>query len=162
VGGFPEGLRSAEDLLFISKISDGCFRVADAPQALVTWALQPTFKATYNRFAVYSRSNLRAGLWREWQAATFGRYVALGLCALGLAMVTTRWWAIVTGVLFLLMFLVRTVVALVRSRRSSPAHLVRNLKRLTVLFPLLVTIDAATIVGTFKWFWRDWLRLPRY
>ena len=68
VGGFPEHLRSAEDLLFMNKVSDAKFRTVFAPNAKVYWTPQPTFWLTFKRFFIYSRHNLKAGLARQWQA----------------------------------------------------------------------------------------------
>ena len=160
VGGFSEHLRSAEDLLFINKIDEKPFQVRYAPAALVRWSMQPTFRLTFARFVTYSRNNMSAGLGKEWQAAILSRYAALLLFAAGLLWVT-RWWAIITVALFATMYAARAVVALVRNRQTYPARLGRNCKRLLVLVPLLITIDAATILGTFDWLMREKLHLLR-
>src|SRR5688572_13053656 len=62
VGGFPEHLRSAEDLVFMNKVADEGFRIAYAPRAMVRWSLQPTLSRTFQRFVSYARNNIRAGL----------------------------------------------------------------------------------------------------
>lgn len=160
VGGFPEHLRSAEDLLFISKLDQQPAQITYAAGAVVRWEIEPAFGRTYRRFVVYSRNNLVAGLWRQWQAAMFGRYVVLVLSA-SLLFVLTRWWALILVAISLLLFLGRSVLALVRNRRTFPASAVRNLRRLTVLVPLLITIDAATIAGAIEWLLRDKLGLLR-
>src|SRR5947207_4684612 len=61
LGGFPEHLRSAEDLLFMNQIEEARFRIAYAPRAIVRWDLQPNLFRTFRRFAIYSRNNIRAG-----------------------------------------------------------------------------------------------------
>jgi glycosyltransferase involved in cell wall biosynthesis len=160
VGGFAEHLRSAEDLLFFNKIDEKPFQVRYSPAALVSWSMQPTFSLTFARFVVYSRNNLSAGLGKEWQTVILSRYVALVLVAVGLVLVT-RWWAILTLALLLLMFVARALVALVRNRHTYPAGLGRNLKRVLVLVPLLMTIDVATITGMFAWLFREKLHLLR-
>lgn len=160
VGGFSEHLRSAEDLLFINKIDEKPFQVRYTPAALVRWTMQPTFRLTFARFVIYSRNNFSAGLGKEWQAAILSRYVALILFAIGLFWLT-RWWAVITIALLLMMYVARAGVALVRNRQTYRARLGRNFKRLLVLVPLLITIDAATIAGTFDWLVREKLHLLR-
>lgn len=158
VGGFSELLRSAEDHLFIKKIDEDGFQIGYAPKALVRWTMQPTFGLTFKRFVTYSRNNLCAGLWREWQAAILSRYVAFMLLA-GSLWWLTWWWAILSVSLLLTMLLARAVAALIRNRRRYPARLGRNLERLVVLMLLLMVIDAATIAGTVDWLLRDKLRM---
>ena len=157
LGGFAEHLRSAEDLLFLNKIDEGGFGVAYAPHARVRWSMQPTMWRTFKRFVVYSRNNLRAGLGREWQAAILTRY-ALLLIAAVVSWSFSSWWPIITGALLLLMLGIRSLAALWRNRQSFPAGPVRNFRRLLLLVPLLITLDAATMIGTIDWLVRDKLR----
>jgi len=81
VRGFSEELRSAEDLLFMKRIDDAGFNVSYAPQALVRWNMQPTLWRTFRRFVTYSRHNMLAGLWKQWQASVLARYVLLIISA---------------------------------------------------------------------------------
>ncbi len=157
VGGFPEHLRSAEDLLFMNQVERAKFRVAFAPRAVVRWDLQPNFWRTFKRFAVYSRNNIRAGLWRDWQAAIFSRYLMLLLLTL-LALVLGRSWLLVPLSLWLLLLLVRAGVALWRNRRCYPAGPLRNLLRLTFLLPLIAVLDLGAIAGSVQWLFTDKLR----
>ena len=154
VGGFPENLRSAEDLLFMNRIEAAGFRVAQAPAALVHWQLQTTPWRTFKRFVTYARNNMRAGLWREWQAAIFKRYALLLATALSAFWLGTR-WLLVTLLLWLLLLAARGLVAIWRNRACYPAGLLKNAVRLLVLIPLLGMIDAATITGTLAWAVRD-------
>jgi len=158
VGGFPEHLRSAEDHLFISKIEEQGFSISYAPAAVVRWTLQPTFGLTFKRFVVYSRNNLSAGLWKEWQAAILIRYAVVLLSAFVVA-AFTGWWPIVTLALLLLLLVARSVVALWRNRKRFPAGIGRSIRRLLLLIPLLMVLDAATILGTVDWIVRDKLHL---
>lgn len=154
VGGFPEDLRSAEDLLFLSKIEAGGFRISFAPLAVVHWNIQPTFWKTFSRFVVYSRNNIRAGLWRSWQAKIFSRYALLLLLALP-AFVLGRFWLLLSAILWLLMLLIRAIISIKRNSRCYPARLGRNLLRLLVLIPLMGVIDIAAIVGGVQWLLKD-------
>jgi GT2 family glycosyltransferase len=158
VGGFPEHLRSAEDLLFMNKVEAADFRIAYAPRAMVQWELQPSFWRTFRRFTVYARNNIRAGLWGEWQKPILSRYLVLVLLILPVLYFGTRWLLIPLG-LWLLMLLARSVVAMRRNRLSYPASFARSLLRLLILMPLVAVLDLGSIVGSFQWLLTDKLHL---
>jgi len=153
-GGFREDLRSAEDILFMDAIEKANFRIAHEPGGVVRWNIQPTPGSTFKRFVTYSRNNIRAGLWRRWQSAVFKRYALLALSALP-AFVFGVSWLLVPLLLWILMLLARSLVALRRNARIFPAAIGRNASRLLMLVPLVAMIDAATIVGTIDWLFRD-------
>ena len=156
-GGFPEHLRSAEDLLFMDEVERRGFRAASAPRAVVRWDIQPTLWRTLRRFAVYSRNNIRAGLWRRWQRAIFRRYALLAATALPALALGAR-WLLVTLALWVLMLAARAGAAIRRQRRAFPAGAGRNLLRLAALVPLLAALDAAAAAGAAAWLCKDWLR----
>jgi len=158
VGGFPEHLRSAEDLIFIRNVEQAEFRIFYAPQAIVDWEIQRTYTDTFKRFAVYSLNNIRAGLWGQWQAAIFKRYFLLVLSALPTFIIGVRWLLIAGGFL-LLMLVGRAIQSIRRNRNCYPAGIGRNLLRLTVLVPLIATIDVAMFWGTIKWVLHDRLHV---
>ena len=150
VGGFPEQLRSAEDLLFMQKIEDQGFVLAYAPEARVHWQVQSGVWGTFKRFVVYAENNMSAGLWRRWQARIFFRYALLLATALPAFVIGWRWLA-VTLLLWLIMLAARALLSVKRNSRSYPATWSRQLVRLVVLVPLIAVIDAAALVGTIKW-----------
>jgi len=159
VGGFPEDLRSAEDLIFMNRIDSMGFKQVYEPAAMVGWHLRPTFGTTFTRFVVYARNNLRAGLFRDWQARIFFRYFILVAIAVVLLVLAPKLiW--VPLALWLLMLVLRALVAIRRNRLTYPAKLGRNLKRLLMLVPLIATIDAAAFLGSIHWFVMDWRRRP--
>ena len=158
VGGFPEHLRSAEDLLFMQKIEDADFVISYQPGAIVHWDLQPGLWRTFNRFVTYSENNMRANLWRQWQTPIFKRYFLLLLATLPIIVFGYK-WIFVTLALWLLMLSARAAVALWRNRGCYPGSPLRNLMRLSILIPLIATLDAATFVGTGRWLFKDRLRL---
>ena len=159
VGGFPEDLRSAEDHVFMNRIDGAGFNQVYEPRAIVRWHLRPTFATTFKRFVVYARNNIRAGLWREWQARIFFRYFLLITVAVVLIVLSPRLIWLPIG-LWLLMLLLRALVAIRRNRSAYPANASRNLKRLMLLVPLIATIDAASFIGSIQWLAMDWLRRP--
>lgn len=150
VGGFPENLRSAEDLLFMRKIEQANFRIARAPDALVQWQVEATAWRTFKRFISYARNNMQAGLWLEWQAPLFRRYGWLFLSALP-AVIFGAKWLLVPVVLWLVLLSARALVALKRNRVRYPGGVIENVLRLTVLTPLIAMLDVATIIGTLQW-----------
>ena len=154
VGGFPEHLRSAEDLLFMNSIERANFRVASAPDALVNWQLQATIGRTFKRFVNYARNNMRAGLWRQWQAGVFKRYGFLLVSALPALVMGSR-WLLITLLLWLLLLGARSVVAIWRNRDCYPAGILQSLVRMTVIVPILATLDVATFIGTLQWVLMD-------
>lgn len=154
VGGFPEDLRSAEDLLFLNKVEASKFRIGYAPRAVVLWTIQPTLWRTFRRFVTYSHNNIRAELWSEWQASLFRRYSFLLLLTLP-AFFAGRWWLLLPVATWLLMLFTRATVAIWRNRRCYPASLGRQLLRLLVLVPLIAVIDSAAIIGSMQWLVKD-------
>ena len=158
VGGFPEELRSAEDILFMNKIEQADFRIAHAPEALVHWQLQATPWRTFKRFVTYARNNMRAGLWRQWQAAIFKRYALLIASVLPVFWFGVR-WLLATLLLWLLILAARAGVAIWRNRVCYPTGLFKNVVRLLILIPLIAMLDAATITGTLQWAVKDKLGL---
>jgi cellulose synthase/poly-beta-1,6-N-acetylglucosamine synthase-like glycosyltransferase len=154
VGGFAEDLRSGEDILFMEKIDARNSRVAYAPRAVIRWSAPPTLWLTFKRFSLYSRHNLRAGLWRQWHAVVLGRYALLLLASLPALAVGARWLAFVAA-LWLLMIAARAVAASYRKRGVIKTGHVRATLRLLALVPLIATIDAATIIGALHWLFAD-------
>lgn len=160
VDGFSEELRSAEDLLFMDRIDAAGFRVSYAPAAVVCWSMQPNFWRTFQRFTTYSRHNMLAGLWRQWQAKVLARYGVLILLSV-ILIALTKWWPLFSAALLLMMLTGRGLISLWRNRSRYPAGLGRNAVRLLVLVPLLATIDAATILGVVQWLIIDKLGLGK-
>jgi glycosyltransferase involved in cell wall biosynthesis len=154
VGGFPEDLRSAEDLLFMRKIERADFKIVRAPEALVHWQVQATAWRTFKRFVSYARNNMRAGLWREWQAPLFRRYGLLLLTVLPIFWFGSK-WLVVPLFLWLSLLSARAGMAIWRNRARYPGSILENASRLLVLIPLIALLDAATIVGTLQWAVKD-------
>jgi glycosyltransferase involved in cell wall biosynthesis len=158
VGGFPEDLRSAEDLLFIDKVDAAGFEIAYAPRAMVHWSIQPTLGKTFKRFVAYSHHNIRAGLWNHWQSRIFRRYGLLLLLALPIFFLGRAWlrWSLALPIgAWLLMLLARSIIAIWRNRHCYPAGIGRNLMRVVALTALVATIDSAAIVGSLQWLLTD-------
>jgi glycosyltransferase involved in cell wall biosynthesis len=160
VRGFPEDLRSAEDLIFMDRLEAAGYKAVFEPRAQVHWDLRPTLSTTFKRFLVYSRNNIRAGLWRQWQATILFRYAVL-LVLFVLALLVDPWLALVPVVAWLFMLAARAVVSIRRNRHCYPASVTRNLSRALLLMPLLAALDLAAISGSIQWLLFDAFRTTR-
>ena len=160
VGGFPEDLRSAEDLVFMDRLEAAGYRAVFEPRAQVHWNLRPTLGTTFKRFLVYSRNNIRAGLWRQWQATILFRYAVL-VALLVLALLIGPWWVLVPLAAWLLMLVARAAVSIRRNRHCYPASLFHNVLRGGLIVPLLAVLDIAAIIGSVQWLLLDSFRSPR-
>lgn len=158
VGGFPEHLRSAEDLLFMSQVEQSGFRIARTSRARVYWHMQPNFWRTFRRFVEYSRNNIRAGLFSEWQQTIFLYYALIAATTFGVFFMGPR-GLIIPPVAWLLLLIARSAKTLYQNRQTYPAGFGRNLARLVLLVPILATLDAAAFIGSVNWLLRDQLGL---
>ena len=154
VGGFPEHLRSGEDLLFMQKIDHKGFKTVQAPQAVVFWSLQPNLWRTFKRFKSYARSNIRAGLWRHWQAAIFLRYALVAILCIPTIFFGAL-WLLVPLLFWFALFVARGLKALRRNHRAYPAGIGRNALRLFAMMPILATVDAGAFIGSLNWLLLD-------
>jgi glycosyltransferase involved in cell wall biosynthesis len=160
VGGFPEDLRSAEDLVFMKRIEARGFRELRAPAAMVHWNIQGNLWRTFKRFVTYARNNIRAGLWRQWQAAIFQRYAVLAIISVPAIFFGWRWLA-VSFVCWIGLLMARALKALRKNQKAYPAGPGRNLLRLIMLLPIIATLDLAAFAGSINWLLLDQLHLKR-
>jgi hypothetical protein len=126
----------------------------------VYWSLKPTLGTTFKRFLVYSRNNIRAGLFRQWQATILMRYAVLALLFVAALLVEPAWvWIPIAAWLFML--LARAVVSIRRNRICYPASFLRNVLRGARVMSLLAVLDAAAIIGCIQWLLLDSFRWSR-
>jgi GT2 family glycosyltransferase len=160
VNGFPEDLRSAEDLVFMDRVENAGYRYVFEPRALVHWELRATLGATFKRFLVYSRNNIRAGLFRQWQATILIRYGVLAVLLAAILIVEPSWfWLPIAAWSFMLA--ARTVVSIRRNRACYPASFFQNVMRGVTVMSLLALLDAAAIIGSIQWLLLDCFRWSR-
>ena len=160
VKGFPEDLRSAEDLIFMDRVENAGYRSVFEPRAEVQWDLRPTLWSTFKRFVVYSRNNIRAGLFRQWQSRILSRYGVLALLAVAALIIAPRWiWFVIA--LWLLMLAARAAVSIRRNRVCYPASVFQNVARGAMVMSLLAVLDAAAIIGSIQWLLLDCFRWSR-
>src|SRR5205085_2855355 len=157
VNGFPEDLRSAEDLVFMDRLESAGFRAVFEPRAQVRWELRPTLGATFKRFLTYSRNNIRAGLFRQWQATILVRYGVLAGLLLAALIIEPSWiWFPIAA--WLLMLVARAAVSIRRNRVCYPASFLQNVLRGMMVMSLLAVLDAAAIIGSIQWLLLDSFR----
>lgn len=156
VKGFPENLRSAEDLIFMNGLDKAGYRSVFAPRARVFWRLRPTLKATFKRFLVYSLHNIRAGYFNQWQGRILFRYAMLLVILVAVLIVDPRWFW-VPFALWLLMLMARAIVAIWRNRECYPGSFARNVRRALTVIAILAVLDSAAIIG-----WLQWLLLNAF
>ena len=160
VKGFPEDLRSAEDLIFMDRVESAGYRFVFEPRAQVYWDLRPTLWSTFKRFVVYSRNNIRAGLFRQWQSTILVRYSVLVILALAALVIEPRWiWFVIAA--WLLMLGARAAVSIRRNRVCYPASFPQNFARGVMVMSLLAVLDAAAIIGSIQWLLLDCFRWSR-
>jgi len=160
VKGFPENLRSAEDLIFMDRLEKAGYRAVFEPRALVYWRLRSTLKSTFKRFLVYSLNNIRAGLFNQWQSRILFRY-ALLLLIFAAALVVRPSWFWLPIALWLLMLVARAIVSIWRNRNCYPGGLLRNVRRILMVTAILAVLDAAAIIGWVQWLFLDAFRGSR-
>jgi glycosyltransferase involved in cell wall biosynthesis len=160
VNGFPEDLRSAEDLVFMDRVENAGYRFVFEPRAKVNWDLRATLGATFKRFLVYSRNNIRAGLFRQWQARILSRYGVLAVLLVAALIIEPAWvWLPVAAWLFMLA--ARAAVSIRRNRVCYPASFLQNILRGIMVMSLLAVLDAAAIIGSLQWLLLDSFRWSR-
>jgi glycosyltransferase involved in cell wall biosynthesis len=146
-GPFREDLRSAEDLLFFRALDAARVPSTHARDAVVSWELKRNVADTFRKFTAYARSNMSAGLAREWQYGV-ARFYALLLAV------------VVVGLFFRPALLLAPLLLLARAARRvwrwrPRAASLFNLPRLLMVVWLNLVIDAATLRGTLQWLAHD-------
>ena len=160
VNGFPEDLRSAEDLVFMDRVENAGYVSVFEPRAQAYWTLKPTLGSTLKRFIVYSRNNIRAGLFRQWQAKILMRYAVLAILVVAALLIKPSWVWFPIG-MWLLMLVARAVVSIRRNRICYPASFSRNVMRAPMVMSLLAVLDVAAIAGSIQWLLLDSFRWSR-
>lgn len=154
VGGFVEGFRTGEDLIFVQRVRDGDFRVSVTPTAEVHWEIPRTLRGTVRRLVNYSHYSLEAGIGHTWHYRTF-IYCALALLLLALGFIHRVWWfALLAG-----LFLLRVVKTILRNEKKKCGILAFTAPRLLSIGGILLAADLATLFGTVRWLRRS--RFPQ-
>jgi len=157
VNGFPENLRSAEDLIFMDRLEKAGYRAVFEPRALVYWRLRSTLTSTFKRFLVYSLNNIRAGLFNQWQARILFRYAILLLILVAVLFIdASLFW--VPFALWVLMLVARSIVSIWRNRECYPGSFIRNLRRGLMVITIIAVLDTAAIIGCMQWLFLDAFR----
>jgi glucan phosphoethanolaminetransferase (alkaline phosphatase superfamily) len=144
----------------MDRVENAGYRSVFEPRAQVHWSLRPTLSSTFKRFLVYSRNNIRAGLFRHWQATILMRYAVLAVLFVTALVVKPAWvWVPIAA--WLLMLIARAIVSIRRNRFCYPASFIRNVMRAAMVMSLLAVLDAAAIIGSIQWLLLDSFRWSR-
>ena len=144
----------------MDRLEHAGYRSVFEPRAHVYWKLKPTLASTFKRFLIYSRNNIRAGRFREWQATILMRYAVLALLFVVALVVEPAWvWFAIAA--WLLMLVVRAIVSIRRNRICYPASFLRNVLRGAMVMSVLAVLDAAAIIGSIQWLLLDSFRWSR-
>jgi glycosyltransferase involved in cell wall biosynthesis len=152
-GGFREDLRSAEDLLFFKSLEAARVPTANSAAGVVVWELQRTLAGSFRRFAVYSRNNMKAGLFKEWQY-NVGRLYLLLLIILLAAL---WFWPLVFVPFAILLFRAEKRIQ-TWCRVRSPKVMWREMlspRRVFTVALINFVIDIATFYGVWQWVVHD-------
>ena len=141
VGGFPD-LRAAEDLIFMERVKEHGFKTGWAPSAIVWWQLRPTLRSTFQKFALYSRHNVRAGRQWDWHYGVARSYL-LALPFLLLALAHNIWWLAVPASIAL----ARVAKNILSRREGESLFRMLDPAQFAGVAVILGAIDLATFVG---------------
>ncbi len=76
-GGFPEGLTTLEDLIFLERLKETKAVWVKAKDAVVEWQLPANLSSVFRRFSAYSNGSLAAGFARQWHYGTVRNCIIL-------------------------------------------------------------------------------------
>ena len=150
VGGFPD-LRAAEDLIFMERIEKAGLRIGWAPQATVWWSLQPSFKKTFKKFALYSYHNVLAGRQKYWHYGVARQYlIAIPFLLLGIF--HNAWWFCIP----IAGFLLRVARSIWRHKEDRSVAWLLNPLQFAGVATVILAIDLATFIGWVKALQERW------
>jgi glycosyltransferase involved in cell wall biosynthesis len=142
VGGFPD-LRAAEDRIFMRSVEASGAVTRVAPEARITWQVQPTPAKTFARFRSYSRHNVVAGEQANWHYGVARQYLA-ALVVLAVARLARRRsiaTALPVGAA------ARVLLTIVRRREGRGWDWVLRPDQFVAVAGVLALLDAATFLG---------------
>jgi GT2 family glycosyltransferase len=146
IGGFVEGFRTGEDLIFVRRVLSGGFKIGITPDAVVHWQIPGTLRGTFHRIVNYSHYTLEAGLGYTWHARAFV-YYAMAILLLAMGIIYSPWWLAVLAGCAVLRVL-KTVHSNEKTHRGLRAY---TLSRVLLVGWILLAVDAASLCGAFRW-----------
>jgi polysaccharide transporter, PST family len=151
--GFPEDLRSGEDLIFFQRLKAIGAEKAFSNRAMVHWQLQPDTASTFRRFSTYSRYGMKAGLATDWQVKVSLVYMSFA----GLVAASLLWWPF--ALLPILLLFGRSQRRIYRwyAAQGMRRRIIESLnpRRVLLVTWINVVIDLAMFRGMVDWFLID-------
>lgn len=150
VGGFPEGLTTLEDLIFLKRLKEGKIPFTYAPEAVVHWSLPDSLTAVFRRFTLYSQGSLTAGFAQRWHYGT-ARNLVVFVILIWLGLTSSSWF-----LPFLLFF---HLLRVHRYCRTIPWIKNQKLSAKISCYcqsgVILLILDLATLNGFLLWLLKD-------
>lgn len=151
VGGYPEWLRSGEDLWLGRELRKAGARFAFAPDAVVAWYPRPTLVEYFRQYRFYARGDGHSLMYPLRQAARYGTYG--GGAALFAMSFRHRWLRPLLAVGFVLRQ--RPYVGRLWAERPFGSPL--KMLWATLLVPVIAVVgDVAKMIGYPQGRWQRW------
>ena len=151
VGGYPDWLRSGEDLVFDLRLKAAGARFVIAPDALVRWHPRPTLREFFKQYRHYARGDGHGHLWPRRHAARYSAYLA-GLVLLALSF--SHPWLLGPLAAGFTAY-ANTCVRRVREERPFDTRL--GMAAAYALVPVILVVgDVAKMIGYPQGLWERW------
>ena len=150
VGGYPENLNTAEDLVFARDLKQASLRFVPAFEALVFWPQRETWKEAFQQFFRYAQGDGKALYFRP-QTPLLGARVFLALTLIGYALSVH---SIIGIALFLFYAFFYWLYAVLKNY-----HYVPQWRALLYLPSLQVISDAAVSLGMISGFLKRYAKV---
>ena len=150
VGGFPEGLTTAEDLIFLDRLKAYEIASEEAPDAVTYWSIPTSLSAVFRRLSLYSQGGLAAGFAKRWHYGTFRNFCIFAFLI---------WLGIVIHLGFFIglpCFQVLRVHKYISNMpRIQHCNFFNRISDYVIATFILATMDLATFNGLLRWILLD-------
>jgi GT2 family glycosyltransferase len=151
VGGYPDWLRSGEDLVFDLRLKAAGGRFAVAPEAVVRWHPRPTLREFFRQYRHYARGDGHGHLWPKRHAARYSAYLA------GLALGGLSFWRPWLLGLLAAGFAAYARRCFRRVHEEQPFDTRLGMAAAYALVPVVLIVgDAAKMIGYPQGLWERW------
>ncbi len=153
VGGFPEGLTTAEDLIFIDRLNSHKVKSVKNRNAIVYWSIPSSVQVLFRRFSSFSQGGLAAGFAKRWHYGTIRNFAIFGLfCWAGTAI---NPWLFIGLPFFQVLRAHKYLSKMPRIKHNS---FLDNIYDYSIAGFLLMIMDIATLDGLWRWLIHDHCR----
>jgi GT2 family glycosyltransferase len=151
VGGYPDWLRSGEDLVLGLRLKAAGARFAVAPDALVRWHPRPTLREFFKQYRHYARGDGHGHLWTKRHAVRYCAYLS-GLMLLAVSF-SYPWLLAPTSA----GFAAYASKYVRRVRQERPFVTRAGMAAAYALVPVVMVVgDVAKMIGYPQGLWERW------